>query len=407
MEYLKKYWLILLLALIVRIVIGAFTFHEDVRASATASFVYLKMHELDPYSRSYNIAPQELLNYLPFSYLISLPFHSLGRTIVSDQVERTFLTNQNLLLGQPQMWLYLLYVKIPFIIFDIGVGIVLSLIAGFKYQKKALLLWLFNPFTIWVSSAIGQYDVYLTFFMILSWYLIQQDKLFWSAFVLGLGAATKSAPFLLLPLLLGLTTNFRDKVKVVTLVLIPYLVTVIPYLPSASFRRDALYAPQMQKIFFAQIPLSGGENILIVPAVLLSIYAIYFLAKRTKIDFEYFSILIFLTVFSFSHFHIQWFVWLTPFLIIYCLNNWNKWVKLTLTGLIVSLVGMLFLFESSLQLKVFAPLFPALESARGLHEILGDNQIIFLRSILASLFFASSLLFSINIISIKKVLPHE
>lgn len=398
MTYLKKYWFLLGLALIIRMLIGAFTFHEDVRASATASFVYLEMKELDPYSRSYSIAPQELLNYLPFSYLLALPFHQVGRIFVDQDTENTFLVNQNLLLGKPAMWLYLLYVKAPFIIFDIGIGILLSLIIQSRYQTKTLLLWLFNPLAIWVSSAIGQYDIYLTFFLVLSLYFIQKDKLYLAALALGAGAATKSTPFLLLPLLLGLTVNFGDRVKMIFLSLIPYIITVTPYFQSASFRKDALFAPQMQKILYANIPLSGGEFILIVPSLILFFYVIYFLRSRVKEDFLSFSIMILLSIFAFTHFHIQWFLWVTPFLIIFSLNHWDKQIKWSIIGLTVSLLGLLFLFESSLQLKLFAPLFPVLSSAKGLHELLQDSQVIFLRSTVASIFFVSSLLLILRII---------
>ena len=403
MMYLKKYWFLILIALAIRFLVGAFTFHEDVRASATASFVYLEMKELDPYKRSFEIAPQELLNYLPFSYLISLPFHQLGRILVDPEIERAFLTNQNLLLGDPKMWLYLIYVKLPFIIFDIGVGILLSLIVQFHNQKKALMLWLFNPLSIWVSSAIGQYDVYMVFFLILSLYFIRKDKLYLAALALGAGAATKSAPFLLLPLLLGLTVNFKERIKLALLTVLPYIITVVPYLASPSFRKDALLAPQMQKMFYAKIPLSGGEYILIVPTLLLFLYAIYLLRSRIKEDFISFSIIIFLSIFAFTHFHIQWFLWVLPFIIIFALDYWNKQIKWSITGLIISVISMLFLFESSLQLKLFAPLFPLLENAKGLHEILSDNQVIFLRSITASIFFVGSILFCIAILTKRRV----
>ena len=58
MRYFKKYWLLLFIALIIRLLVGAFTFHEDVRVSATTSFIYLEMREFDPYGKSQNVAPQ-------------------------------------------------------------------------------------------------------------------------------------------------------------------------------------------------------------------------------------------------------------------------------------------------------------------------------------------------------------
>lgn len=402
MRYFKKYWLLLFIALIIRLLVGAFTFHEDVRVSATTSFIYLEMREFDPYGKSQSVAPQELLNYLPFNYLLSLPIHQIARIFVSEETEKTFLSNQNLLLGKPEMWPYLLYLKVPFIIFDIAIGILLSLIVQLQYQKKALLLWLFNPLSIWVSSAIGQFDIYLTFFLTLSFYFVRKDRFYLAALALGAGIATKSAPFLLLPLLLGLAVSFKSALKIVFLSLLPYVITVTPYLLSDNFTKNALFTPQMNKIFYANIPLSGNEYILIVPSLMLFFYLIYFLRERTKEDFLHFSILILLSVLTFTHFHIQWFLWVTPFLIIYSFNYWNKQVKWSTIGLAVSVISMLFLFESSLQLKLLAPLFPVLENSKGLHELLPGNQLSFLRSLAASTFFVSSLLLCLTLFLHKR-----
>lgn len=386
MEIFKRYWLIILIGFILRLVISGVTFHPDVRSTALPSAVVFREGSLNFYEDSKKLSPNEILDDLPLSYFINLPLHLILRPFISNVIEDQFLNNSNVLFGNPSLWFYLIYTKLPLVIFDLGLGLLLTFLVVESFKKQVLYLWLFNPFTLWVTLAIGQFDIIPTFFIVLTWFLIKKEKLQWAALTLGTGGAIKSAPFLLVPFLVGLGKNWTQRVILLILALVPYLITVIPYLGTDEFRRNALFAPQLSKSLYANIALSGGEKIILVPAILLVLYLLYFSKKREIRDFLNFSLILLLSVLSLTHFHIQWFLWVMPFLIIWLLGNWHNEIKLTSVGIFLSLLIMLFLFDSSLQIKLPAPIFPGLDNSLGLKEILSDEQGIFLRSVAASIF---------------------
>lgn len=389
MEIIKKYWGLLLLGFILRLVIAGFTFHPDVTTPALASAVVFKDGTLNFYGNSSKYAPREVLDDLPLSYLISLPLHAIARPFVLDEVEKTFFSDRSLLFGQPIFWIYLIYAKLPFIIFDLALGILLALILP-SHQKKIFTVWMFNPITLWATAAIGQADIYPTFFIVLAFFLLKKNQINWASFSLGAGGAIKSTPFLLVPLLLAFAKDTKERIMILIFAVIPYIVTVIPYLPIKEFKQNALFAPQLSKMLYAQIPLSGEESLFLVPTILTFLYLLYFSKKRETNEFLSFSITVLLTVLVFTHFHMQWFLWVLPFLFIWLLENWQGSVQFATTLFFLSWFLMLFLFESSLQLKLFAPIFPSLDQVNGLKELLSVNQAAFLRNIAATIFAASS-----------------
>jgi len=386
-NFLKRFWAILLIGLILRILLASITFHPDVRSTALASGAVLQTKNFDFYGQSKCVAPNETLDDLPLSYLISLPVHFIERPLVNSQTEYAFLNHQNTLYGNPSLWLYLLYTKLPLIIFDLSVGVLLFFITK---SKRVLIFWLFNPFTLWATIAIGQFDIYPTFFAVLSFLLLQKGRLNWAALALGIGGAIKSGPFLLLPFLLGTAKSWKERLLVLGLASVPYLLTVTPYLWSPSFRQDALFAPQLSKILFTSLPISGGAALLIVPTVLVFIY-IYYLSKRRDLDdFLNFAIITLLMILSLTHFHLQWFLWVIPFLLIKFRGTREPGIILSLIGIKISLIGMLLLFDSSLSIKLFSPIIPSLDPMVGFAESLGPERVTFFRNIFASLFAGSN-----------------
>src|SRR3989344_6692771 len=174
MELFKRYWVIIL---ILRLLIAGGTFHPDVRTPALSSAVVLENLNFNFYTESKKIAPIEILDDLPLSYFINLPFHLILRPFVSLDIEEKFLNHTDTLFGNTGLWLYLVYTKLPMIIFDIMLGILLATSVSTTFKKKILYFWLFNPFTLWVTSAIGQVDIYPTFFIVLAYYFIKKNNL--------------------------------------------------------------------------------------------------------------------------------------------------------------------------------------------------------------------------------------
>lgn len=396
MQIIKTYWLLLIIGLILRLIIAGFTYHPDTKSQVIATRSFLE-GKFDPYQNASNLAPGAVLDKLPMSYFLQLPFHLAGRILTSNEVENQFFIEQRNLFGLPKFWSYLIYAKLPLIIFDLALAVLLVLTVASVFKKKALAIWVFNPFTIWATEAIGQIDIYSAFFILLCFYLLKSGKLPWAALALGFGGAIKTAPFLLLPLLLVFAKDLKSKILITFLAVTPYVLSVIWFMGSPHFRNDAFVAPQIGKSLVAQIPLSGGESIIIYIVALILIYFFYFQKSANLDNFLKYSILIFLTTLSLTHFHIQWFLWVMPFLIIWALEN-NDSVKLPIIGLLLSTLAMLFLYESSLQVKLFAPLFPMLDNLSGFAEYLSNSQLYLYKSIFASVFAACSLILGFKLL---------
>jgi Gpi18-like mannosyltransferase len=124
----------------------------------------------------------------------------------------------NLYLHFPSEFFLYLVLKIPIIIGDLLMGFVLydvveELSGSRKLANSALVLFLLNPYVIWISSVWGMFDVLPALCTLLSlrFYLKGNRK---SSFLfLGLGAAFKYYPFLLLPVLLIYEWKKDRKIK--------------------------------------------------------------------------------------------------------------------------------------------------------------------------------------------------
>lgn len=398
MSSLKKFWWLIVIGLILRLVLASISFHPDVKIINYTSKEILKKGNFDLYNFLNSTDSPEVADDLPLQYWIRIPVEFITRPLINLQVEEKFLNNTSLLFGHSELFTHLLIIKLPLILFDILLGALLIFVVSENYRKTILALWMFNPVTLWATSMIGQVDIMPTFFLVLAYFFLKGGNKGMSAIFLGVAAALKSFPFILAPFLIMQGKNLSEKVKLTILLGLPWVLTVLPYIFSPHFRSQALFAPQMDKILYAKIALSGGEGIYITLGLLFILYFIFAFQKRSADDFLHFSLASLLLVLAFTHFHIQWFLWVTPFLLIWLLNNWKSNVYISFFGLIFGLILMLFLFESSLQIKLFSPLIPSLDKGLGLADILSDERRNILKNIAATIFAASSIFLSWRII---------
>jgi hypothetical protein len=161
-----------------------------------------------------------------------------------------------------------------------------------------------------------------------------------------------------------------------------------------------------QKTLFAKIPVSGGENLLLFPLVLLVLYLYFWYFERSVERLWQRWFIVLLCFFIFTHFHPQWLSWLAPFLVLEVVKFRFKTV-LPQIFLGLSFVGMVFLFDPSLTVKIFAPLYPILFYLPGTWQELGVRiDEVYIRSILQSVF-AASCVFYIYLYFSKKLSETE
>ena len=246
---------------------------------------------------------------------------------------------------------------------------------------------MFNPVNLYATYMMGQFDVIPTFFTIAALYLaVRRDKYFLAALFLGLGASFKIFPALFLVPLALLREKWLDRIKVVGIGVLTYIATILPFINSHGFRNSALVAGQTTKSIYATLPISGGEAIIFYPLFTLFLYLVFFYSKGDlKKLWERFFIII-LLFFVFTHTHPQWFLWLTPFLIIDLVMSRLKHWPLAVASVIIWL-GQVSFFDPGLSVWLFAPLVPSLYGQAGIWSSLGTRiDINSARSILQTVF---------------------
>lgn len=370
----KKIWIILSIGVALRVLLSLATYHPDMQVFDLAGKLVAGGNILDLYDFSSSSA---VFNYPPAIYL----FHGFFSTLFNSLgLSNIYQFNINLAL-----------LKLPYLFFDLSVAfILLKLFDSPRKSIIAFTLWMFNPVNLFATYMMGQFDVIPTFFIILSVYMAVKNKLQFAALVLGLGIAFKISPiFLVIPLAI-LGKNFIERMKLLSLSVLPFFVSIIPYISSSSFRATALFANQSSKSLYAGIPVSGGESILLFPALLLIFYLfIWHIRINTEIWKLYLIPL--LLFFIFTHYHPQWLIWITPLLILDLLTSGFRNLLPNIL-IFVSWFISLFFFDPSLTVGMFAPIAPILQDMPSIWNILNISIDYNLsRSLIQTIFASASL----------------
>lgn len=386
-----------------RIILASISYHPDIQALGFASYVVdqgkiLDLYDFlpnlpstDPVLKSY---PTYFFNYPPVIYFFHSVFSLLSLNLVGGSFVQDFLFNFPQTLGDPRLNLLLLFFKLPYLIFDFAAAFLIMRFFGSQKNKLiAFSLWLFNPVNLYATYLMGQFDIIPTFFVVFALYLVHQQQRFrfinhttLAAIALGIGASFKIYPLFLIIPLASLVSGWKEKTKIILLGPLVYLLTILPFLPSPGFRSTALVAGQTLKSLYAQVPVSGGESILLFPAALIFFYLLFiYLKVEGKFLWQRFYIIL-LLFFIFTHYHPQWFLWLTPFFILDIIKSGFRHTLVVGTAF-VSFFGLLFFFEPSLTLGLFSPVSAPLYNTAGLWQLLQLNpDINFLRSVLQTIF---------------------
>lgn len=308
---------LIFLAIILRVLVAMFYFHPDIKTySYQASFLKKGVFNIYTYLTTHKkeLPLKEEFVYFPLTYL------TLGsyQAVVSP-----FLPGLDKWLGNADsisnvrdngsFW-YLLVLKLPYLVLDIAIGyLLMSFFTESREKKKVFTLWLFNPFTIVLIYIFGNVDIMPVILTVASFIFVQKKKLPMSALLLGLASGFKLYPLLFIPFLFLAAENKRDKVMTL---LIPGIVLALTCLPFASgaFVNSALVSGLTTRIFSPSFSVGFNEFIIVG---ILGFSALFYWAylKDKSINLGHYWIALYLLIFSFSHFHVAWLLWLAPFIV--------------------------------------------------------------------------------------------
>ena len=398
----KKWWFVgLLLGVIIRLLLMPTTLHPDLWGHSFSAYFLAYKGEWNLYDtlvalpQSHplvaNFGVGDIFIYPPLAY------YTLGlfRILVKPFTDLGFIpwlwSNLGDIHSYPSLMRHLFFFKIPYLFIDVFLGFILA--SFFKEQRKkrlAFMLWMFNPVTLFATFMVGQFDVLPTLFAVLALWAAVKGKKVWSMIFLGIGGSYKMFPLLLIPptaFILG--EKFREKIKLFIVGFLPFIFFIVPFINSKAFRAMT-FSPKSQKMLFMGWPVSGAEVIYPFLIFLMIIYLANYYLKNKNFslikNLNIYYLAIFLLTFSVTHYHPQWFLWVTPFLILDWVFNDGK-NKLLIGILFLCWLVITFLFEPSLSVGLFNPVWPQLNDFVGLSEILGKYTDVFqFKSVIRSIF---------------------
>jgi hypothetical protein len=412
-KIIKAWWFPWLIAgLLLRLVLMPLTLHPDLWGHSLTAYFFAYEGRLDIYdflaglSQEHplvrNFGVTDIFIYPPLTYFTLGIFRVLVKPFTDPAFIPQLMNNPAQVYSNPGLFQHLFLFKIPYLFVDIGLAFILANL--FKQQKRKKLafgLWMFNPLVLYTTFMIGQLDLLPTFFCVLAVYLAMKEKKDFSLVSLGIGGSYKMFPLLFIPpaaFVLG--KNLKERIRLLILGFLPFFVFIAPYLNSKAFRAMVLFSPKSQKMLFMGWPVSGAEVVypFIFFLVIIYLFAYYF---KKKIPLSTYFLAILLLIYSVTHFHPQWFLWVTPFLIWEALKNNFKNALLSLILFLCWLAITLF-FEPSLSFGLFNPIWPQLQRAQGLSETFARYTDVFqMKSLVRSVFAGTTAFFILRLFLLK------
>ncbi len=336
-----KYKKIILVAVLLRFLVMPFFYHPDIK-SQHFHFQFFSQGVLNIYEylsqNKSTLGYKDTFNYLPLTYYTFGLSQTITKPLLGDGFYQWINDWGETRNSHPNIIFYMFFLKIPYLILDISLALLLLKI----YQKpKLFYIWLFNPISIYLIYILGNFDILPAFLTVLAFYFLKKDKLFLSYFSIGIAVALKIYPLIFVPFIFfHQPKDFLKHLKYCWFSILPLIITVLPFINQTSFINSFLGSGLTQKILEFKL-----LNIPIFPVVYLLILINYFFSK-SKYKFEIATTQIFFIFIGLVNFHPQWIIWFFPFTIV-IFDNSKIFKKLFLALFFIFIFAYIFLFNDN------------------------------------------------------------
>jgi hypothetical protein len=361
---------IIIPAIIIRLVFSAFFFHPDVKKfHYQVQFLGTGILNVYDYIEdNKNVLPNtDTFNYFPGNYYVLGLWNIASRFILGPEFS-SWLNDWGLkVYSHPRMFEFMLILKFPYLILDLTVlYLLLRLSPSPKIHQSITLFWLFNPISLYAIYMLGQIDIIPAVLTVGALLLIRNKKLWQAAILLGLGAAVKTYPLLLLPFVLLRTSTVKQFITVAIIGILAFIIPMLPVINSPAFRYTMAHTNLTQFIFYAGLPVSSGQTL---PIYILIWGLVFWASWKRKSSYNVLPEFLTLTlaVTLFSHFHAQWIIWSLPFLVLYLAEHASKWP--VVLALVVGFFGTVILIPDQF---VFLGLFSQVNPQIGIFPSIYD-----------------------------------
>jgi hypothetical protein len=310
---------IFVLAIFLRILVSMFLFHPDIKTiNFQVSFLKQGITNIYPYliENRPNLQLKEEFVYFPLTYFLLGSYHTITSTLLGTDFDNWVKNADSYsIVNNSNIFYYLLFLKLPLLFVDILIAYLLySYFKDQEKKKEATIFWLFNPFTIFLIYAYSNIDIYASLLVFASVMLFKNKKILLSSLFLGFAISFKLYPLLFVPFFFLSTKEIKEKILFLIIPILTFLVSIALFL-SKSFVDSALLSGLSTRILTPNFSISTNESV-IVSLSLISVLFFTGLSKILKISLLKFLTVTLIIIFSFTHFHISWLLWLAPFFII-------------------------------------------------------------------------------------------
>jgi uridine kinase len=166
---------------------------------------------------------------------------------------------------------HLLVARLPIAAFDVLTAYILACLYPDRISRVLRLYW-YSPIVMYVCYWHGQLDVIPTALVLLSLYLLRQERLLLAMIVLGLSVGTKSHLWVCVPYILVYVCGIKGwkvGVKCAAVLLAIYAAVLAPYISDSAFRSIVFFSPEQARLVAAQVRLGSGDlAVLIAPGAI-------------------------------------------------------------------------------------------------------------------------------------------
>lgn len=355
------FWGLFVIAFLLRIGLAITTYHSDIGSFAMAGKYIVGDGKVLGFFDAVTtkgekgelklFGDQIVFNYQPLAYLIPSAVYLPFRPLIINTAQQLVNTNWTVLHQKIIYWPLLIY-KLPMILADLAIVFLLPKLFDDKRKKRmSQILWLFNPLAIYVSSMMGQMDIVIALFLLLSLINLKNKRNLKAVVWVALSALIKPAGLILIPIIaiseFQKKNNWFDFIKTGFLGCLVYGLGVAVYIWSPAYRYFSLFAEQIGKSTYAGISIASGT---VIPWFFIVYIFGLLLFWKKKISSETIFGIVLLTSLVFTHFHPQWLVWIMPWMIY---ESVQKDEFIFYLGMVVAWLGVLFSFDSTLHYDMF------------------------------------------------------
>jgi len=332
---------IIFLAILIRLLVMPFFYHPDIK-SQHFHFQFFSKGIFNIYNyldqNKSELGYKDTFNYLPLTYYTFGLTQTITKPFLGNGFDKWINDWGETRNDHPDIIFYMFFLKIPYLILDIGLAFLL--LKTFK-NSKIFYFWLFNPVSIYLIYILGNFDILPAFLTLLSFYFLKNNKLFFSYFSIGIAIALKMYPVIFVPFIFFYKPkDILKHLKYCWFSLLPLIITVLPFITQTSFINSFLGSGLTQKILEYKL-----FNIPVFPVFYLIILVNYIFSK-SKQKFEIAVTQTFLIFIGLVKFHPQWIIWFFPFVISIFINS-KKNNKIFLISFFILIFSYIFLFDDN------------------------------------------------------------